>query len=78
MGDNGKENGNSYIIGYKMGGIILGLLGNNGKEHGNYYNGLYMVGTILAVVKDISYTSLVLPASTKTGIIWNRHTPQLQ
>ena len=31
--DNGKENGNDYIIR----GYILGLYGDNGKEHGNQF-----------------------------------------
>ena len=43
--DNGKENGNYYII-IKY---TLGLYWDNGKENGNYYNGLYRVyiGVIL-------------------------------
>ena len=37
--DNGKENGNYYIIIE----YTLGLYWENGKENGNYYNGLYRV-----------------------------------
>ena len=35
--DNGKENGNNYIII----GYILGLYRDNEKENGNYHNGIY-------------------------------------
>ena len=34
--NNGKENGNCYILT----GYILGLYGENGKEDGNYFNGI--------------------------------------
>ena len=38
IGDNGKENGNSYIII----GYILGLYTDNGKENGNYYKDCFV------------------------------------
>ena len=43
--DNGKENGNYYIII----GYILGLYRDNGKENGNYYS---RIGYILGLYRD--------------------------
>ena len=43
--DNGKENGNYYIII----GYILGLYWDNGKENGNYY---IIIGYILGLYWD--------------------------
>ena len=43
--DNGKENGNYYIIiGYIL-GLFGGLYRDSGKEHGNYYSEYSLVGS---------------------------------